>query len=436
MAGAMQGALQAHLSSPSLLVVDSDSWAKQRYRDVARILGLSVSVADSSARALLQFASQPADLVLLVLRSAQPDMPELAARIKRLSARTEVITWGPGPSRSNTGEPSRGQQALLSMLQSALQRQRTFTCVHAEGDLTSAVLVGQSPELFKLRSIVSKLGSSRQHVLIAGETGTGKEQLARVIHGNAGRGEPFYVLDCASPAAAALERELLALNSTYGTVFLDRISELPFALQHKLVDALAQRDMASDRTLSRFNARLIASTNRDLEPAVRQGVFRRDLFVRLNSLSLRIPSLRDRREDIPLLVTHLLQQIAADTKSTECTASPEAIEAMLTYSWPGNLAELRSCLVRAAAVSSGSVLRARDLTPYLQNLSPAVPAPSPNSVIPLAEMEKQSILNALQAFKGDKMATARSLGIGKTTLYRKLRDYGIAEAWITRVPPR
>lgn len=438
MAGAMQGALQAHLSSPSLLVVDSDSWARQTYRDVAQTLGLSMSLADSPARALVQFASQPADYVLLVVRPSQPEIPELAARMKRLNTRTEVITWGPGLSGSTNGDASGRHQALLSILQHALKRQRNFKNTVAPGEMPSAVLVGQSAELVKLRSIISKLASSRQHLLIAGEAGTGKEQLARVIHANASPDEPFYVVDCASPVTSSLERELLSLNTGCGTIFLDRISELPVSLQYKLVRALAERDMATDKGSSRLSARLIASTSRDLETAVRQGVFRRDLFVRLNSVMLRLPSLRDRREDIPLLVTQVLAEIAAESNSPECSVSPEALDVLMAYSWPGNVTELRSCLRRAAAVSSGSVLRARDLNPYLQHMphSSSATGPNGNPIVPLAEVEKQTILNALQVLNGDKMATARSLGIGKTTLYRKLRDYGIAEAWITRVPPR
>jgi DNA-binding NtrC family response regulator len=307
----------------------------------------------------------------------------------------------------------------------------------AQARLLPAVLVGQSATVQKLRSIVSKLGASRQPVLITGERGTGKEQLARAIHETSGRREPFCPLDCSARAADFMERELFSVRNSPGTVFLNHVNELPLELQSKLVRALRECDRAAgnSQTPSGF-ARLVAAATSDLETAVRHGAFRRDLYLRLNAVILRLSPLRDRKEDIPRLVYHLLDPISAQDRRPYSLA-PQAMPLLVGYSWPGNLNELRECLQHAAAVSISSVLHPTDFTSYLQQRSAQLAQSSDGpAIIPLAEVEKQTILNALERLNGDKMVAARLLGIGKTTLYRKLREYGIAESWITRISPR
>lgn len=182
----------------------------------------------------------------------------------------------------------------------------------------------------------------------------------------------------------------------------------------------------------KVDVRIIAATNRDLEIAVHQGSFRRDLYFRLNVVSLRLPPLRERKEDIRLLVDHFLEKISRST-GTRRTISTEAMKLMLAYDWPGNVRELENCLERASALSSGPVLNISDLPPQVQNSSIHAVAVSVNGsrhrITPLADMEKQAILAALNQLNGDKMMTAKLLGIGKTTLYRKLKEYGITDRW-------
>jgi two-component system response regulator HydG len=174
----------------------------------------------------------------------------------------------------------------------------------------------------------------------------------------------------------------------------------------------------------------------DLEPACRQGAFRRDLCLRLQVVTLRIPPLRERREDIPLLVRHLLAQISA-VRQRCYSISNQAMKVLLLHEWPGNVTELQTCIHRAAALAAGREIGPEDLPGYvhppLRNAASDL-AQNLTEIIPLAEVEKKTILVALERLNGDKMATARRLGIGKTTLYRKLREYGIAGQWITRPP--
>jgi two-component system response regulator HydG len=175
-----------------------------------------------------------------------------------------------------------------------------------------------------------------------------------------------------------------------------------------------------------INVRILAATNRDLEQAVTQGTFRRDLYFRLNVLSLRIPALRERRQDIPLLITHFLERMVR-TSGQQKDLSDDAIKALLAYDWPGNVRELENCLERAYAFTSGPLIHVTDLPREIANLPlPQATADSGNGhskIIPMAELEKQTILKAISELKGDKLQAARLLGIGKTTLYRKLKDY-------------
>lgn len=171
--------------------------------------------------------------------------------------------------------------------------------------------------------------------------------------------------------------------------------------------------------------RILAATNRDLEQAVAQGTFRRDLYFRLNVLNLKIPPLHERRQDIPLLMGHFLERQSRDS-GRERTVSDEAMKAMLAYDWPGNVRELENCLERACAMNSGPVIQVSDLPSALRggNGHAAMPGNGSTRIIPISELEKQTILGAISQLNGDKLLAARLLGIGKTTLYRKLKEYG------------
>jgi two-component system response regulator HydG len=178
-----------------------------------------------------------------------------------------------------------------------------------------------------------------------------------------------------------------------------------------------------------INVRILAATHRDLEAGIQQGTFRKDLYFRLNVVSLRVPPLRERKQDIPLLVAHFLERMGR-ASGTQRTLKDEALQVMLAYDWPGNIRELENCLERACALSSNEALQVSDLPTALHNARAATPVaggPPAASILPMAELEKQAILAAIQQVNGDKLMAARLLGIGKTTLYRKLKEYSLPD---------
>ena len=213
-----------------------------------------------------------------------------------------------------------------------------------------------------------------------------------------------------------------------GTIFLDEVGELPVDLQAKMLRAIQEKEIRPVGSTRRIpiNVRILAATNRDLEREVMQGQFRRDLYFRLNVLSLRIPALRERRQDIPLLVGHFMERMTRSS-GQEKMLSDDAIKALMAYDWPGNVRELENCLERTYAFTSGPLIHMADLPREIANL----PLPqssngnghSRSGIVPIAELERQTILKAITELNGDKLQAARLLGIGKTTLYRKLKDY-------------
>ena len=280
--------------------------------------------------------------------------------------------------------------------------------------------------------------------MIHGESGTGKELVARSIHfSGPNHDKPFIPVDCGSLVPTLIESELfgyvkgaftganrskegLLSLANGGTVFLDEIGELGTDLQVKLLRALQEKEIrpvGATRPLP-INVRILAATNRNLETAVEQGGFRKDLYFRLNVLSLRVPPLRERKQDIPLLVGHFLDRLSRLTGSQRII-SDEALKIMLAYDWPGNVRELENCIERAC--TSG------DLPTALQNAMRQQSSADmrQSTIIPIAQLEREAILNALRQLKGDKLEAAKKLGMGKTTLYRKIREYHLEDFGIT-----
>ena len=329
------------------------------------------------------------------------------------------------------------------------------------------VLIGHSPRIRQVAKLVEKLGHCRWPVLLLGETGTGKEVVARDIYSVNPSG-PFVTIDCSSMVGPLMESELFGhvkgaftgavANKTGliemangGMAFFDEIGELPLDLQAKLLRVLQEKEFRPVGSLiqRRSDFRIIAATNRDLAREVEKGTFRRDLFYRLNVVNLRIAPLRDRKEDIPALISHFLSRHGRNHTLTQ-----ETLEAMLSYDWPGNVRELENCIQHMVAINSGPLVHTADLPSMLQHhvlakrsqaiamaatadpipyRMPVQEGPAPiemNSerprVIPLMEMEKRAILDALEFTKGDRAVAAGLLGIGRTTLYRKLKEYQIA----------
>jgi DNA-binding NtrC family response regulator len=445
----------------NLLVVDDERAIREACREVAQSLGFNTFGADSAEHAYRLLDSQGIDAVLLDLRLPGAGGLEALNRIKSIRPDAViVVVTGYGTVQSAVQAMKNGaydyvtKPFSLDELKLLLDRVSSHLKLKSENRILRekikskhgfGSIVGRSPEMEKLYRIVAKAAYSTHPVLILGESGTGKELVARSIHFSGPfRDKPFIPVDCGSLVPTLIESELfghtkgaftgaqqakdgLLAIADGGTVFLDEVGELPIDLQAKLLRAIQEKEIrpiGSTKHLP-INVRILAATNRDLEEAVSQGTFRRDLYYRLNVLSLRIPSLRERRQDIPLLAAHFLER-QSSANGFERTLSDDALKAMLAYDWPGNVRELENCVERACAFTSGPVIHLSELPAAIHQLQyESIPlnAGASSKIMPMSEIERQTILNAIAQLNGDKLKAARVLGIGKTTLYRKLKEY-------------
>jgi transcriptional regulator with PAS, ATPase and Fis domain len=302
-------------------------------------------------------------------------------------------------------------------------------------------LIGESAPMHQLYELVGKISQSTSPILLFGETGTGKELVARAIHFTGLRREKALVpIDCSALTPTLVESELfghvkgaftgadrlklgLFQAANEGTILLDEIGELPMFLQAKLLRALQEKEIRPVGSTVRIpiNVRVIAATNRDLEAEVRAGVFRQDLYFRLNVVQIKLPALRERKVDIPLLVNHFLEKFS-DPLQPVREISDDALRRLMAHDWPGNVRELENAIESGVALSSDNILRVDDLA-SVPNGASTVSLPRSNELLPLAETQRRAILHALLETGGDKLAAARLLGMGKTTLYRKLKEY-------------
>ena len=443
-----------------LLIVDADRWARDLSREVAGSMGFKVYTADNTRAALRQMEVQPVDVVLLDVRQSSQDGIDLLAKFKEMHPQTEIImvsghaTVDSVVNAMKSGacdfirKPFKGEE-LKALLTRAAGRLRNsledrMSREHLQVNPGYHGMLGHSPEMQKLYRIINKVATSKHPVLVQGESGTGKETVARAIHASGPfRDHPFLLIDCAATANGVLENQLfgpikyangsgkaregLFALASGGTIFFDEIGEMPLDIQGKLVRALQEREFhvqGNGKSIA-VDVRIVASTSRDLETAVQQGTFRRDLFFRLNVVGLRLPPLRERKEDIRPLAENFLERVG-HARQAQYAINPEALKLLQMYEWPGNVRELENCLERAVAMSVGSVLQTSDFPPHIRSAALRATDPGKQArILPLAELEKQAIIDALRQLNGDKLMTARALGIGKTTLYRKLKEYGI-----------
>jgi DNA-binding NtrC family response regulator len=467
-----------------VLVVDDDEAVRKACCQIAAGMGFAVAGADSATAARAILKHQRIDLLLLDLKLPGGGGLPLLEQVKVLHPDTAVIVMTAFATVSSAVEAMRigagdyltkpfAMEELTVVLdraahlhaidvQSRLLRERLRTQQGMGG------LVGRSPEMEKLYRILSKVAYSTHPVLILGESGTGKELVARSIHFNGpNASKPFVPVDCGSLVPTLIESELfghvkgaftgadrnkegLLASAEGGTVFLDEIGELPLDLQAKLLRALQEKEVrpVGATQAKPISARVLAATNRDLAAMVEQGRFRKDLYFRLNVVNLRIPPLRDRRGDIATLAMHFLERMQKES-GMERNFSDDTLRVMSEYDWPGNVRELENAIERACALSSGPVLHMGDLPTQLQDfrmqrgpvftsdeddeigldraISGAASGGGKGGIVSIAEMEKKAILGTIRQLKGDKLMAAKLLGIGKTTLYRKLKEYGITD---------
>jgi len=446
----------------NLIIVDDERAMREVCREVAQSLGFNTSVTDSAEHAYRLLETQPVDVVLLdlklpgagglqalhIIRQKRPDVAVIVVT-GYASVPSAVQAMKDGAYDYVTKPFSMEEFRLLLARVTAhlkLKSENRMLREKIKSKQGFGGMVGRSPEMEKLYRIVAKAAYSTHPVLILGESGTGKEMVARSIHFSGPlRDKPFIPVDCGSLVPTLIESELfghvkgaftganqpkdgLLAIAEGGTVFFDEIGELPLDLQAKLLRAIQEKEIrpvGSTKQLP-INVRILAATNRDLEQAVAQGSFRRDLFFRLNVLSLRIPPLRERRQDIPLLAGHILERVCHES-GLEQTLSDDALKAMLAYDWPGNVRELENCLERACALTSGPMIHVSDLPSVIHSARglPISAGDMSSRIMPMSELERNTILNTISQLNGDKLLAAKMLGIGKTTLYRKLKEYSV-----------
>jgi two-component system response regulator HydG len=458
-----------------LLVVDVDVVVRSACAEIAASLGYAVDSTGDMGHARTLLRGRAADILLINLPAGSNHGLELVSEVKHLYPKTAVIAMTASGSVNAAVEAMRcGAQDYLTKpfamdeLSTVLDRASAgFTADIASRQLRERLrlseglgaMIGRSVEMEKLYRILSKVAQSSHPVLVLGESGTGKELVARTIHAYGPNSQkPFLPVDCASLAPSLIESELfgyvkgaftganrpkdgLLISAEGGTVFLDEIGELPLDLQVKLLRALQEKEvrpLGANHTVP-IRARILAATNRNLADMVEKGTFRKDLYYRLNVVNLRLPPLRDRREDIPLLAAHFLDRISREHK-TKFVLSDEALHTMMRHDWPGNVRELEGAIERACTMCSGPVLRIGDLPTQLQqqalgarndstaNHPDAAGIAESSAVKSLADLEREAILGTIRKLKGDKLQAAKLLGIGKTTLYRKLKEYGLEDS--------
>jgi transcriptional regulator with PAS, ATPase and Fis domain len=308
-------------------------------------------------------------------------------------------------------------------------------------------IIGTSAGMQDVLRMISRLKDTRTAVLIFGESGTGKELVARAIHFRGALAQaPFVAVDCGALVPTLMESELFGYEkgaftgatrsksglfqaANGGTLFLDEIGELPLEMQTKLLRVLQEKEVRPVGSNDKVNVdvRVIAATNRDLESAYREGTFRKDLYFRLNVVTVHLPPLRERRSDIPMLVHHFLNRYAP---TTHLQVTPAAMKSLLQYDWPGNVRELENCIARGVTLGDQAVIDVQDLPPSIRAEQPTGQAMTPQdaaslSTTALAEMEKMTILRVFEQANGDKALAGKMLGISRATLYRKLKRYNI-----------
>jgi DNA-binding NtrC family response regulator len=471
-----------------LLIVDDEQSIRKLCVTVGEALGFVCLEAESGESALALLEEQAVHIVLTDMVMPHMSGLEFLEKVKKLLPRTEIaLMTGHGSIETAVQAMKLGAYDYITKPFSPLEELRLFLRRMADkvrlveeneflrqrmdSETAAHGIVGSSTKIQDVLRMVARLKDTRTPVLIYGESGTGKELVARAMHfRGAFASRPFVAVDCGSLVPTLIESELFgyekgaftgALKSKQGlfqaadggTIFLDEVGELPLELQAKLLRVLQEKEVRPVGSNQRIkvDVRVIAATNRDLEAAYKNGTFRKDLYFRLNVVTLYVPALRERRGDTPMLVHWFLERYAP---GSELHVTSAAMKALMQYDWPGNVRELENCVERAVALGNGQVIDLGDLPPAIASGAPAsvkstVPpmerstvldpdlagarvmpeSPrTPLSTTDLEDIERATIERVFEQVKGDKALAGRMLGISRATLYRKLKRYNIGVA--------
>ena len=432
-----------------ILVVDDDVSHCTILQALLRGWGYDVALAYSGRAALEQVREHVFDLVLCDVRMAEMDGIETLKEIKTLNPAIPVLIMTAFSSVETAVEALKtGAQDYLikpldfdnlqTTLENALAHTRASASELPSVSASQFGMVGESPAMQQLLSEIAMVAPSDATVLIHGDSGTGKELVARALHACSERSDkPLITLNCAALNESLLESELFGhekgaftgadkrregrfVEADGGTLFLDEIGDISPMMQVRLLRAIQDREVqrvGSNQTIS-VDVRLIAATHRDLAEEVKVGRFRQDLYYRLNVVTIETPSLRQRREDIPLLADHFRQRFAERNRKAVKGFTPRAMDLLIHYDWPGNIRELENAIERSVVLLTGEYISERELP--LAIASQPLPLMTEQAIQPLVEVEKEVILAALEKTGGNKTEAARQLGITRKTLLAKL----------------
>ncbi len=447
-----------------LLIVDDEQSIRRLCMTVGEALGFTCMEANSGETALTLLEEQPAHMILTDMVMPNMSGLEFLEKVKKLLPRSEVaVMTGHGSIETAVQAMKLGAYDYISKPFSPLEELRLFLRrmaekvhlveenqflrerVDTESDLHG--IVGSSAKIQDVLRMISRLKDTRTPVLISGESGTGKELVARAIHFRGSfANRPFVAVDCGSLVPTLIESELfgyekgaftgalrsktgLFQSANGGTIFLDEIGELPLEMQAKLLRVLQEKEIrpVGSNQKVKVDVRVVAATNRDLETEYRNGTFRKDLYFRLNVVTVHLPALRERRSDIPMLAHWFLDRHAPDSAMQVTHA---AMKCLLQYDWPGNVRELENCIERAVALGDGKIIDLSDLPPTIASASPSADVPvsaitGAVSSTDLEDIERATIERVFEQVKGDKAMAGKMLGISRATLYRKLKRYNI-----------
>ena len=433
-----------------ILIAEDDAEMLELLSRVLREEGFRVLTASNGHQALARIEEGDFDLVLSDVRMPGPDGMEVLRRAMASRLHQPVILMTAFGSISSAVEAMRAGafhyltkpfnlDDLLEIVNGAATQIRQLRSIHAEAGDAAFPIVFRSPAMARLLAMAGEVAPTTASVLIAGASGTGKELLARAIHAISGRGQrPFVPVDCGAIPEGLMESELFGHRrgaftgsiadkagifeeADGGTLFLDEVGNLPASMQAKLLRFLQDRRFrrVGDTVERSVDVRVVSASNRDLAEAVAEGAFREDLYYRLAVISLAIPALRERREDIPPLVYHFIRQFNAEAGYAVEGVRQDALELLVDHPWPGNVRQLENVVERAVILRKAGLVQPSDLPPEMGSTAAG------DSSRSLDELERQHILQLLEECGGNRSRVARILGISRRTVYRKLREYGI-----------
>jgi two-component system response regulator AtoC len=455
------------MQTAKILVVDDDTVARDLLADALKKEGYEVEAFSSGEEAIERGRCGRVDLVLTDIKMGTVDGLTVLREFKRFSPDTSIVLLTSFGSLEGAIEaikqgaydylakPFKKEEIKLVVQRSLdhcqLVRENARYRDELKGREDWSPLVGSSPAMLEVYKLVARVSEGRSTVLLQGESGTGKELIARAIHSNSPRREkPYIPVNCGALPDALLESEMFGYEkgaftgavgtkaglfeaANGGTLFLDEIGDLGPALQVKLVRVMQDHEVrrVGGTTSLKVDVRIIAATNRDLEQFVKEGKFRDDLYYRLNVVRITLPTLAERKEDIPMLAHHFLQKCAAGSARAVRGFLPDTMALLKQYRWPGNVRELENAIERAVSLSHGPLLTPNDLPAALRE--PGSQASDKTEVtnqhdevcLTLEEVEKRHLIRVLKETKGNKVKAAKILGIDRRTLYRMAERFGL-----------